>query len=375
MTAISMGVLYTLVPEGRWRNRGKWVAAGLVAVVVVARVALGTEAPGDVLLTVGISVSIPLLAFRRFAPSEVFPVVYRRGRSAHMDVGGERGLAIRRALEDQLGLVVKEIKPFGLSGSAGSTPLRITLDGDPPRQLFAKLYAQSHLHADRWYKLGRELLYGVATCTPSSRGYAIPTRPIRVQRWSARRVALGAAIVLLVVLVALNPTVIFDNRMAVRTSLGIHGLDCGQLEPLWLEAQSVPSASLVPCVRSRVPGWMVADVAVNNGRSVITLDHDRAGKGAVEARLAASCDTAGAVEMPSPTQGVRRFQQVDRATDAFGATWYDRFPGGCVTYRLRSASDIEGSFAVELPGLLGFASRDALRNALAERSDLRLRLQ
>src|SRR5262249_33725330 len=28
------------------------------------------------------------------------------------------------------------------------------------RQLFGKLYARSHLRADRWYKLGRELLYG-----------------------------------------------------------------------------------------------------------------------------------------------------------------------------------------------------------------------
>src|SRR6266511_1003652 len=27
MTAILMAVLYTLVPEGRWRNTGKWVAA------------------------------------------------------------------------------------------------------------------------------------------------------------------------------------------------------------------------------------------------------------------------------------------------------------------------------------------------------------
>ena len=52
------------------------------------------------------------------------------------------------------------MKPFGLAGSAGSTPLRITVKGDPPRQLFGKLYAQSHLRADRWYKLGRELLYG-----------------------------------------------------------------------------------------------------------------------------------------------------------------------------------------------------------------------
>src|SRR5512133_2905188 len=53
LTAICMGVLYTLVPEGRWRNLGKWVAAGLVAVVAVARIALGAEAPTDVLLTVG----------------------------------------------------------------------------------------------------------------------------------------------------------------------------------------------------------------------------------------------------------------------------------------------------------------------------------
>jgi tRNA A-37 threonylcarbamoyl transferase component Bud32 len=32
--------------------------------------------------------------------------------------------------------------------------------GDPPAQLFGKLYARSHLRSDRWYKLGRELLYG-----------------------------------------------------------------------------------------------------------------------------------------------------------------------------------------------------------------------
>ena len=70
------------------------------------------------------------------------------------------GAAIRRGLEDQLGLAVTELEPFGLSGSAGSTPLRITVKGDPPRQLFGKLYARSHLRADRWYKLGRELLYG-----------------------------------------------------------------------------------------------------------------------------------------------------------------------------------------------------------------------
>jgi hypothetical protein len=131
-----------------------------VTLVALARMALGVDAPSDVLVGVGIGVTIPLLLFRRFTPNEVYPVAYRRGRAAHLDIGGARGQAIRRGLEDQLGVLVEEVKRFGLSGSAGSTPLRITVQGDPPRQLFGKLYAQSHLRSDRWYKLGRELLYG-----------------------------------------------------------------------------------------------------------------------------------------------------------------------------------------------------------------------
>jgi len=146
LAVLLVGILYTLVPEGRWRNTGKWVAAGLVALVGLARVALGVDAPNDVLVGAGIGVAIPLLLFRRFTPGEVFPVTYRRGRSAHLDVTGARGQAIRRALEEQLGLAVLEVKPFGLSGSAGSTPLRITVegaDGAESEQLFGKLYAQA----------------------------------------------------------------------------------------------------------------------------------------------------------------------------------------------------------------------------------------
>jgi tRNA A-37 threonylcarbamoyl transferase component Bud32 len=155
-----VSVLYVLVPEGRWRRAGKWAATAIVALAGLARVALGLDAPTDVLLGAVIGVAIPLLAFRWFTPNEVFPISYRRGSSAHLDVGGKRGQAIRRALADQLGLIVEEVKPFGLAGSAGSTPLRIKVKGDPPVVLFGKLYARSHLRSDRWYKLGRELLYG-----------------------------------------------------------------------------------------------------------------------------------------------------------------------------------------------------------------------
>jgi tRNA A-37 threonylcarbamoyl transferase component Bud32 len=562
LAGLLVGILYTLVPEGRWRNAGKWVAAGLLALTAVGRVALGADAPTDVLLAVAIGVTLPLVAFRILTPSEVFPVTYRRGRAAHLDVTGPRGAAIRRALEHQLGLLVQDITPFGLSGSAGSTPLRITVkgtDGEQPTQLFGKLYAQSHLRADRSYKLGRELLYGrledekpfntvrrlvqqedyalrlcrdaglpsprpygVVELTPereyllvteffqgatelgeaevdeqvidgglqiirklwaaglahrdikpanllvrhrhlllidvafielrptpwrqavdlanmmlclalrsnpervyqralrqfsvqeiaegfaAARGLALPSQlrrllraqgrdlhteftrllptrpqPIPIQRWSARRIGLlGLVVALVVAIGAPILTWTLNNDVAVKTPLGANvvgvevlvDVGCSHLEPLWLLAQSVPSASLLPCVQSWRPGWTVANVAVNDGRSVITLDHDRAGAAAVVMRITAACDPAGAPEKPAPEPGVRRSVREERLAGAFSATWYDQFPGGCVTYRLHSTTDPKGQFATEAPQVLGFTTREQLRQALSQRSHGRLQL-
>ena len=71
-------------------------------------------------------------------------------------------MARRSGLADQLGLEALEVEPFGLSGSAGSTPLRIQIQDQAgtTRYVFGKLYARSHLRADRSYKFGRALLYG-----------------------------------------------------------------------------------------------------------------------------------------------------------------------------------------------------------------------
>jgi membrane-associated phospholipid phosphatase len=128
--ATLIGVLYTLVPVGRWRQLGKWVATGLVALFSLARVYLGVDAPTDALLGAVIGVAVSVAAYRLFVPNETFPVAYRRGRGAHLDVGGRRGEAIRHALADQLGLTALEVTPFGLSGSAGSTPLRIQVQDE-----------------------------------------------------------------------------------------------------------------------------------------------------------------------------------------------------------------------------------------------------
>jgi membrane-associated phospholipid phosphatase len=160
LTIFLMGIVYCLAVPGRARSYTKAAVAAVVAVFCLARLYLGVDHPGDVVLGAAFAAAIAVTAFRFSTPNEVFPVVYRRGRTAHVDVTGRRGEAIRQAVHDQLGLTVVEIKPVGLESSAGSTPLRLRVDGMGEQYLFAKLYTKGHVRADRWYKLWRTILYG-----------------------------------------------------------------------------------------------------------------------------------------------------------------------------------------------------------------------
>jgi tRNA A-37 threonylcarbamoyl transferase component Bud32 len=160
LTFYLLGIVYCLAVPGRARSRARAAAAATVAVFGLARLYLGVDHPDDVLLGAAFAAAIAVTAFGYFTPDEVFPVAYRRGRTAHVDVTGRRGEAIRRAVADQLGLAVTEIKPVGLESSAGSTPLRLRVEGGPEQFVFAKLYTKGHVRADRWYKLWRTIGYG-----------------------------------------------------------------------------------------------------------------------------------------------------------------------------------------------------------------------
>jgi serine/threonine-protein kinase RIO1 len=157
-----VSTLYSNVPAGRPRQIGKIVATAILVIVTLSRLYLAQDAPSDALCGVVIGVAIPLVLFRVFVPNDVFPVSYHRGRTAHLTIDERRHDAIVHAMEDQLGLLVLEIKPFGLEGSGGSTPLRVKIKStdEADAYVLAKLYAANHLRADRWYKLGRTLLYG-----------------------------------------------------------------------------------------------------------------------------------------------------------------------------------------------------------------------
>ena len=164
VTALGLGLtalVFTLVPAGRWRTRAAWALAAAVGVLGASRLLLAVDHPTDVAAAVVTGVALPTVAFRLLTPADAFPVTYRRGVRAHLDVGGRRGDAVRSALSGQLGVRVTRIEPFHLSASAGSTPLRLTTDGrGAPGHLFGKLYASTHMWSDRWYKLGRTVRYG-----------------------------------------------------------------------------------------------------------------------------------------------------------------------------------------------------------------------
>jgi len=158
VTLSAMG--YALVPAGRRRRLVLAGAGVLVALLGLTNMYLGVDHPSDVVVSAIFSPAVTIVLFRWFAPEATFPVIWKRGVTAHLDVTGDRAVAITNAVAEQLGMEILEMKPFGLEGSGGSTPLRLTVAGDPNQYVFAKLYSQTHLRSDRWYKVGRTILYG-----------------------------------------------------------------------------------------------------------------------------------------------------------------------------------------------------------------------
>jgi hypothetical protein len=534
-----VGFTYSMVVPGRPRNRAKLGIAVVIAVVAFARLYLGVDHPSDIVWAVVPGVAIPLVAFRWFTPNEAFPVTYRRGKTAHLDVTGARGDAIRQAIADQLGLTVLDVKPIGLEASGGSTPLRLRIAGDPDSYVFAKLYARSHVRADRWYKLGRTILYGaledeasfqtvrrfveyedytlrlmqdmdlpvpaaygiveitpereylivmeffdgaveiseadvddgiideglrlirklwdaglahrdikpgnlmvrdgtvllvdaffvqvrpspwrqavdlgnmmlvlavgsdpervyrlalryftpreIAEAFAATRGVASPTQlrtvmkqdgrdllaqfrrlapdrpPIGIQRWSVRRVALAAGLVVSLV-GAVGATVLL---LAPTRDLEILFQPACEAQTVTvLMAQTVPTATAVPCVAALPTGLSFAGATASNGQSRFWLDSDRAGDRAVTVTLTRDCDTSSARPVSTDEAGTDRFDD-DAAASRGGPDRFYRLAGGCVTYDYSDSARTDPELIAAVDEALGFLARDDLVSYVQEQA-------
>jgi hypothetical protein len=143
---------------------------------------------------------------------------------------------------------------------------------------------------------------------------------------------------------------------------------------LVLEAQSVPTATLLPCIADLPIGWTFAGSLARNDETTFWLDHDRAGLHAVEVVLRATCDVSSAVEVPaSPDQvGVRVYQEPTSLEPAFTGKRYELFEGGCIEYRYSFSSEAEPTLVIESDQALSTVARADLVATVNDRFDLTL---
>ncbi len=141
-----------------------------------------------------------------------------------------------------------------------------------------------------------------------------------------------------------------------------------------LMAQSVPTASWLPCVR-RVPvGWTFVGFDARDGETSIRFGSDREGMEALTVLVRPSCDLTGAAEVPSEWPELRRYERVTRVSSGYGGERHYTFPGGCVTYRFDLRGDSRAEAVAVVTDSLGFVTRDSVEQQVRDHSDGRLEL-
>ena len=142
--------------------------------------------------------------------------------------------------------------------------------------------------------------------------------------------------------------------------------DCITGESGLIAAQSVPSATLLPCFEGIPEGWERSLVDIDEDGTVIRFDSDRAGEDAAVFSFTEHCDLEDAVQVPSEAPGASRYEDVDSVTPSFRASRHYLFEGGCVTWEFRFEPDAPAALSIELGDRLTFLTRDALNEGISE---------
>jgi hypothetical protein len=150
-----------------------------------------------------------------------------------------------------------------------------------------------------------------------------------------------------------------STRQAVPT--------CGSVDRLVLVAQSVPTASYVPCLRALPAGWTAGRFAAASGHTRFTLTSDRAGGSPVRVDLRPACDVTGATAAPPRDAGVRTYTRLRSISPRYAGTLLDVFAGGCVSYQFDFQRGPHIPLMEEFEAAIGFYSRRQLALDLRRR--------
>lgn len=135
-----------------------------------------------------------------------------------------------------------------------------------------------------------------------------------------------------------------------------------------LVAQSVPSATQLPCIAEFPSGWSYGGSDISSGLARFWLDSDRGGFHAVEVSLRRSCDTTDAIEERPATDegGTRVYVRPDSLEPAFRAQRFLLFEGGCIDYAFRLAPGAASTLAIEAIDALSLLPRATIVREVSE---------
>jgi hypothetical protein len=137
-----------------------------------------------------------------------------------------------------------------------------------------------------------------------------------------------------------------------------------------LVAQSVPSATLIPCVGTLPSGWAFAGSTIAKGETTMWLNSTVAGLNAVEVNLTESCDVGNASEiLPAPDEAGAQVYSAPSSIDPFRGIRFIVFDGGCVRYRYTFATGAEPSLALAADEALSFVPRTDVAAAVETNFD------
>jgi hypothetical protein len=149
---------------------------------------------------------------------------------------------------------------------------------------------------------------------------------------------------------------------------------CGTARRLAIVAQSVPTASYVPCLVALPEGWEVSRFDAESGHTRFSLVPDRGGRRAVDIELieAERCNVAGATPEPARSEGARTYLRLTSISPRYAGTLFDVFAGGCVRYRFDFDRGPHIPLMEELRGAIGLFPRRQLELDLRRRYGVEL---
>jgi hypothetical protein len=148
--------------------------------------------------------------------------------------------------------------------------------------------------------------------------------------------------------------------------------DCGDPANrlIVLVAQSVPSATLVPCVSSMPVGWSYGGSEVQNNVTRMWLSSTVAGIHAVELELTPACDPGSAPEVvPAPDEAGAHVYDAPTSLNPFQGTRFVVFPGGCVRYDYRFMSGVPATLSLQADDAFSFVPRARVVQAVRDEFD------